>query len=171
MGSKPNRFQFRKVCNMIPLFHHLSCLVRQLHRTLRYHYLPHLVRQFHSLHHLLYRFKLRLPHRLPWWLFRPWRMPMHTWTSLSRGWDNWEYQIEGWHEMILMDYQGPVACLPAKFRMSEIERYMGIGCLHIHLDYIVLWWGPMVSMRLRWLCYSPCPWVVITTQKVLFDSL
>ena len=25
----------------------------------------HLVRQFHSLHHLLYRVRLRLPHRLP----------------------------------------------------------------------------------------------------------
>ena len=27
----------------------------------------------------------------------------------------------------------PVASLPAKFRMPEIERYIGIGCPRIHL--------------------------------------
>ena len=26
-----------------------------------------------------------------------------------------------------------VASLPTKFKMLEIERYMGIGCPHIHL--------------------------------------
>ena len=32
------------------------------------------------------------------------------------------------------DFDGaPVANLPAKFRMLEIERYTGIGCLCIHL--------------------------------------
>ncbi|RVW60319.1 Ran-binding protein 1-like a [Vitis vinifera] len=31
---------------------------QQLHMTLRYHHLPYLVRQFHSLHHLLYRVRL-----------------------------------------------------------------------------------------------------------------
>ena len=29
--------------------------------------------------------------------------------------------------------EAPVASLPAKFRMLEIERYTGIGCPHIHL--------------------------------------
>ena len=32
------------------------------------------------------------------------------------------------------DFDGlPVASLSAKFKMSEIERYTGIGCPHIHL--------------------------------------
>ena len=32
------------------------------------------------------------------------------------------------------DFNGaPVANLPAKFRMPEIERYMTIGCPRIHL--------------------------------------
>ena len=32
------------------------------------------------------------------------------------------------------DFDGaPVASLLAQFRMSDIERYMGIGCLKIHL--------------------------------------
>ncbi|RVW58818.1 hypothetical protein CK203_104010 [Vitis vinifera] len=32
------------------------------------------------------------------------------------------------------DFDGaPVASLPAKFRMPEIERYIGIGCPRIHL--------------------------------------
>ena len=32
------------------------------------------------------------------------------------------------------DFDGAlVASLLAKFRMPEIERYMGIGCPHIHL--------------------------------------
>ena len=32
------------------------------------------------------------------------------------------------------DFDGaPVASLPTKFRMPEIERYMGIGCPRIHL--------------------------------------
>ena len=32
------------------------------------------------------------------------------------------------------DLEGmPVASLPAKFRMPDIERYTGIGCPHIHL--------------------------------------
>ena len=32
------------------------------------------------------------------------------------------------------DFDGvPVASLPAKFRMPEIEQYMGIGCPRIHL--------------------------------------
>ncbi|RVW94141.1 hypothetical protein CK203_038251 [Vitis vinifera] len=32
------------------------------------------------------------------------------------------------------DFDGaPVASLPAKFRMLEIEKYTGIGCLRIHL--------------------------------------
>ena len=32
------------------------------------------------------------------------------------------------------DFDGlPVASLSAKFKMSEIERYIGIGCPHIHL--------------------------------------
>ena len=32
------------------------------------------------------------------------------------------------------DFDGaPVASLPAKFKMPEIERYTGIGCPHIHL--------------------------------------
>ena len=30
-------------------------------------------------------------------------------------------------------YEAPVASLPAKFRMPEIERYTGIGCSRIHL--------------------------------------
>ena len=39
---------------------------------------------------------------------------------------------DGW--MVWDDFDGLlVANLPAKFRMSEIERYMGIGCPHIHL--------------------------------------
>ncbi|RVW44128.1 hypothetical protein CK203_108466 [Vitis vinifera] len=37
------------------------------------------------------------------------------------------------------DFDGaPVASLPAKFRMPEIERYTGMGCPRIHLDSIVL---------------------------------
>ena len=28
----------------------------------------------------------------------------------------------------------PVAALPVEFRMSDIERYTGIGCPHIHLQ-------------------------------------
>ncbi|KAL6347695.1 hypothetical protein AAG906_026224 [Vitis piasezkii] len=36
--------------------------------------------------------------------------------------------------MVWDDFDGlPVANLPAKFRMPEIERYMGIGCPRIHL--------------------------------------
>ncbi|RVW84910.1 hypothetical protein CK203_039489 [Vitis vinifera] len=32
------------------------------------------------------------------------------------------------------DFEGmPVASLPAKFRMPDIERYTGIGCPHFHL--------------------------------------
>ena len=39
---------------------------------------------------------------------------------------------DGW--MVWDDFDGLlVANLLAKFRMSEIERYMGIGCPHIHL--------------------------------------
>lgn len=34
------------------------------------------------------------------------------------------------------DFDGsPVANLPAKFRMSDIERYTGIGCPRIHLRF------------------------------------
>ena len=41
--------------------------------------------------------------------------------------------------MVWDDFDGLlVANLSTKFRMPKIERYMGIGCLHIHLDYIVL---------------------------------
>ena len=29
--------------------------------------------------------------------------------------------------------RAPMASLPAKFKMPEIERYMGIGCPRIHL--------------------------------------
>ena len=36
--------------------------------------------------------------------------------------------------IIWEDFDGaPVANLSAKFRMPKIERYMGIGCPHIHL--------------------------------------
>ena len=28
----------------------------------------------------------------------------------------------------------PMVILPAKFRMPDIEKYMGVGCLHIHLQ-------------------------------------
>ena len=32
------------------------------------------------------------------------------------------------------DFEGmPMASLPAKFEMPDIERYMGIGCPRIHL--------------------------------------
>ena len=142
---------------MIPLFCHLSRLVKQLHKTLRYHHLPHLVRQFHSLHHLLYRVRLRLPHRLPWWLFRPWMMPMHAWIGLSRGWENWEYQMKGWYGMILIDYQWLV-CQPSS-RCQRSSDTWGLDAPAFIWDYIVLWWGPAIWMRLKWLYYSPCPWV------------
>ena len=36
--------------------------------------------------------------------------------------------------MVWDDFDGlPVASLPAKFKMLEIERYTGIGCSRIHL--------------------------------------
>ena len=36
--------------------------------------------------------------------------------------------------MVWDDFDGlPVASLSAKFKMPEIERYMGIGCPRIHL--------------------------------------
>ena len=38
--------------------------------------------------------------------------------------------------IIWEDFDGaPVASLPAKFRMPEIERYMGIGYPRIHLRF------------------------------------
>ncbi|RVW27546.1 Gypsy retrotransposon integrase-like protein 1 [Vitis vinifera] len=39
-------------------------------------------------------------------------------------------------------YEAPVASLPAKFRMPEIERYTGIGCSRIHLRLIALLISP-----------------------------
>ncbi|RVW17920.1 hypothetical protein CK203_115119 [Vitis vinifera] len=51
------------------------------------------------------------------------------------------------------DFDGaPVASLPAKFRMPEIERYTGIGCPRIHLRlYSTRWFASLeVSRRRTW---------------------
>ncbi|RVW66336.1 Transposon Ty3-I Gag-Pol polyprotein [Vitis vinifera] len=113
-GSRPNRSQFRRIPSLIPQYHHHLRTVSQHHRL---YLLLCIVRL--RLHHLLHVPTpiSEDPHARMDKLEQKLRQ-MRT----SEGAITWE------------DFDGaPVASLPAKFRMPEIERYTGIGCPRIHL--------------------------------------
>ena len=99
---------------------------------LRYHHISHLVRQFHSIHHLLHRVRLRLPHRLPWWLFWPQRMHMHAWIGLSRGWDSWGMR---WRDGMGWFWWTTSGQSPDQVQDARDRAIHGDWMPHIHLRF------------------------------------
>ena len=98
----------------------------------QYHHHLRTVSQHHRIYLLLYIVRLRLHHLLPAIVPTPISEDPHARMDkleqklrqmrTSEGAITWE------------DFDGaPVVSLPAKFKMPNIEKYMGVGCPHIHL--------------------------------------